>query len=373
MGQDRRVEHGSERRSWWLAGVLFVVLFVALLFAGGEARDLAIAGLEVVPFVVLALLAYAATRHGWARPLAWVMTVLITGAFVLVSISQAFEAVRPESGPLSDVARREIAVTSVGVAAGLVLGWLCCLRRVRAMLARLMPIDPDSFVHAVALVTIVSLTLMLFVPLTVIGEPPLLAAIERGGLSGLEGDSRDDLYGLFWLLPAALIAVGYPTVRGWRTALTRLGLVWPTHGQVIVALVAGAVMVLIFTGVDIAIGWLWDLFGWPPTDTESFEELMAYSLTPLGAGVIGVTAGLGEEVAVRGVLQPRLGILLSNLFFTALHALQYNFDALLSVFLAGLVLGWVRRRTSTSISAVVHGFYDFLLIMLTVLSVRGFS
>ncbi len=100
---------------------------------------------------------------------------------------------------------------------------------------------------------------------------------------------------------------------------------------------------------------------------------MAYSLTPLGAVVIGVTAGLGEEVAVRGVLQPRLGLVLSNLFFTALHALQYNFDGLLSVFLAGLVLGWVRRHTNTAVSAVVHGFYDFLLIMLTVLSAPGFS
>ncbi|MCX7861282.1 MAG: hypothetical protein N2385_14415 [Chloroflexus sp.] len=40
--------------------------------------------------------------------------------------------------------------------------------------------------------------------------------------------------------------------------------------------------------------------------------------------VIGVTAGLGEELGVRGVLQPRLGIWLSNLFFTSLHAFQYN-------------------------------------------------
>src|SRR3712207_9128814 len=64
----------------------------------------------------------------------------------------------------SDAARREVAVTAAGALVGLVLGWLCCLRSVRTALARLMPIEPDSFVHTVALVTVVSLTLMLFVP-----------------------------------------------------------------------------------------------------------------------------------------------------------------------------------------------------------------
>jgi membrane protease YdiL (CAAX protease family) len=84
--------------------------------------------------------------------------------------------------------------------------------------------------------------------------------------------------------------------------------------------------------------------------------------------VIGVTAGLGEELAVRGVLQPRLGILLPNLLFASLHALQYNFEGLLSVFLVGLILGLIRRRTNTSTSAIVHGAYDFWLIMLTVVA-----
>ena len=64
-------------------------------------------------------------------------------------------------------------------------------------------------------------------------------------------------------------------------------------------------------------------------------------------------------------MQPRLGILLSNLLFTALHAWQYNWDGLLSVFLIGLVLGVIRKKTNTTTSAVVHGTYDFTLIMLT--------
>jgi len=92
---------------------------------------------------------------------------------------------------------------------------------------------------------------------------------------------------------------------------------------------------------------------------------MAGLLSPPGAIVIGVTAGLGEELAVRGVLQPRLGILLSNVFFTSLHALQYNWDGLLSVFLLGLVLGVIRQRTNTTTSAITHGTYDAILVLLS--------
>ena len=80
--------------------------------------------------------------------------------------------------------------------------------------------------------------------------------------------------------------------------------------------------------------------------------------------VIGVTAGLGEELIFRGVLQPRMGILLANVLFTAMHAAQYNFDALTSVFIVGLLLGCVRKLTNTTTSAVIHGLYDFILILM---------
>jgi uncharacterized protein len=205
----------------------------------------------------------------------------------------------------------------------------------------------------------------------VLGEPPLLLQIAREGAGEFQGDSRDDLYGLFWLVPAAMVAVGWPLVRGPLGALTRLGLVRPTMRQVGLALATGALMVVVFGFIDAAIGRVWEALGWPTTDEASFEQLMAYTLTPLGALVVGVTAGLGEELGVRGVLQPRLGIVLSNLFFAALHALQYNWDGVLSVFLAGLIFGVIRARTNTTTSAVVHGFYDFLLIMLTVLGAPG--
>ncbi len=46
----------------------------------------------------------------------------------------------------------------------------------------------------------------------------------------------------------------------------------------------------------------------------------------------------------RGVLQPRLGFLLSNVFWVSLHAGQYNWDGLLGVFVTGLLLGLLRKK-----------------------------
>src|SRR5262249_51202208 len=112
--------------------------------------------------------------------------------------------------------------------------------------------------------------------------------------------------------------------------------------------------------------------GWPTTDATAFNELIRFAINPLGAVVIGVTARLGEALPGRGVLQPRLGIVLPNLFFTHLHALQSNFAGLVSVFVLFLILGCIRKYTNTTTSALVHGLYDFTLVLLAYLEVPGF-
>ena len=90
---------------------------------------------------------------------------------------------------------------------------------------------------------------------------------------------------------------------------------------------------------------------------------MAVALSPLGALVAATAAGLGEELMMRGVLQPRFGWLLPNLAFTAAHALQYNLDALIGVFVLGAILALVRARWSTSEAIVAHALYDLVLFL----------
>jgi membrane protease YdiL (CAAX protease family) len=255
------------------------------------------------------------------------------------------------------------------------------IRYVRCALTRVIPLDPDSFIHTVALVLVVALTLTSISPLIVLSEPPILTLAEILAAEGedlfdgrsTEGQLLDDLYSLLWLVPAAIVAVGYAVRRDLKECLKRLGFTRPTRFQVISAVGAAFFFAFAATAVSHGIGWTWAKMGWAQTDMEAFYKFMAYALTPVGALVVSVVAGLGEELAVRGVLQPRLGIWLSNLFFTALHALQYNWDVLLVIFAGGLILGLIRKKTNTTTCVIIHGVYDFVLIMGIILEIPYMS
>lgn len=371
----------------WLVGAVFallVALAVAGVAVGGEFGQLMLAGAESLPLMVLAMLAYLGATRSWAKllTLLWLLVlVLVAGLFTLALSLEALPkegASDAAAGVAGEGVKR--ATLLLGLALSPLVGAAGFLRPVRRVLSRLLPIDPNSFVHAVALATVVTLTLIGFVPLLALSTPPLLSTVAdltaegraTGGRSSW-GMLRDDLYGLVWMLPATIFAVGFGIRRSLRGSLARLGLVRPTRRQLLAGLGLGVGLMLAMHGLGMGIDWLWAQMGWIPTDEDAFHKLMAYTMSPTGALVTGVTAGLGEELAVRGVLQPRLGILLSNLFFTGLHALQYSWDALLIVFLLGLVMGIIRRRSNTTTSAVVHGSYDFCVIMVDVLQIPGLS
>jgi membrane protease YdiL (CAAX protease family) len=353
---------------------LFFVLFAAGSAIGGELGQIMIASFNALPFAVLAILAYlGAGRPNWA----WVATplwlLLMIGGASLTTLSLTIGSLI--DGPLTEAAVAQltqadwlrVALVVLGIIASVLVGALLLLPPVRRAAARVVPLEPGSFVHAVALTAVVTLGLICTVPLVVLGGPPLLAMVDE--LSSATGRSDagqllDMVYGLVWTIPATLLAVGYGISRDLRGSLQRLGLVRPTLRQAGAAVLVALLLVGLVQLIGLATTWLWGLLGWPVTDDAAFGELLSFAINPIGAVVIGVTAGLGEELAVRGVLQPRLGLLLSNLFFTSLHALQYNWDALLIVFVVGVACGLVRNRTNTTTAAIVHGVYNFTLVML---------
>jgi membrane protease YdiL (CAAX protease family) len=377
---------------FWAALLVGGLLYVILILVGGEAQRFALGGLESLPFLGLALLAYAGENREEVRLLTLIYWLLLIGLLAFVSLMLSFASVidpavlqAQKEGAAQPAPRpSEIFVPGGSVRLGLValgtllalgvgvLGFTPPLRR--AMARRIPAFDPHSFVHAIALATVLGMTAILLVPLIFLGEPPLLALLRN--FKDVAGDKmmsqlgdrsllRDQIYATAWLVPVGIMAVGYPLHRTLREALTRVGLVVPSGGQVAFGLAAALILAVAMTFFDISVGWLWRQMGWPTTDEKQFEELMKFAINPLGAVVIGVTAGLGEELFARGVLQPRLGILLANLFFTALHAWQYNWDGLLSVFVIGLILGLIRKKTNTTTSAIVHGTYDFTLILMS--------
>lgn len=387
-GQDSPEAQPRPAQRWWLIlGFLLLPLVLALLgwllgSPGAELGQIAQGAVEALPFMLLAVLAYLGQRHilGVFGALLALLALLGGGGLMIMLISWVALAPHLQDGDftLVDGGGAKLVWLGLGVLAAWVAAGVVAIPAVRQRLSRIIPLDPSSFVHTLMLSVVVGTTLLCFLPLIVLGEPPLLTLVRQTGMGESLNEGRSDtgmllstIYGLLWLVPATVFAVGYGQVRSLRQACERLGLVRPSLRQVAVGLGAAVILVLGVTALSAGVDWLWGALGWPKTDGEAFGSLLSFAISPVGAVVIGVTAGLGEELAVRGVLQAKAGILLSNLFFVSLHALQYSWDSLLVVFLIGMALGVLRKRTNTSTSAIAHGTYDFLLILASALQIPG--
>lgn len=365
-----------------------ITMIGAGFLVGGEASKFMTIGLQFIPLAVLAALAFAGVRNRSASVLTYLwLAILALGVLLLVGSYTVLGTVKdirglsqwlsnPREVPISEVFKPDagmvVLLCLVLMSLVSLLSAAMLFRPVRVLVARVIPIDPDNFVHKIALSFLTLVTLGSFLPLIVLGgQPPLLLLINAPSTEGAIGQALDNavrpqdlIYQFVWTIPATFVAAGWPVARKFKAVLERLGFVRPTLLQVVGAVAGGVVLAAVAAfSLDPAINQLWRAMGWGVTDVAAFGELMRQLITPEGAVLIGVTAGVGEELAVRGLLQPRIGLIASNLVFTSLHAFQYGADALLSVFIIGMVLGLIRMRTNTTTSAIVHGVYDFVLVM----------
>jgi uncharacterized protein len=96
-------------------------------------------------------------------------------------------------------------------------------------------------------------------------------------------------------------------------------------------------------------------------DLHALEDRFDYEfvgIPPLvGAVLVSVAAGVGEELLFRGALQPRVGVGPSAALFAVLHV-QYQLPGMLMIFVVGVALGALKRRTATTFTILVHVFYD---------------
>ncbi len=363
-------------------GLIALFLLVGLLAVsgavGGEAGSFLVSALDVGLFVVLALLAcLGERRHPAFRWLAGIWLLLLIGSLGAVTSAIGILSVVPPGWVESGAASPETldpavllqgALMMLGVLVAALISLVGLSREFRLRLSRYLPFNPDSFVHTMGLVVIIALILIPPVPLLVTGTAPYLSPgfMDIIAASGdLIADSVQlDVYSLFWTLLGSFIIAGACVRRSARETFIRLGLLRPTGKEIVLAVAAGLALVLVFTAVDAVIAALWGYLGWPVTDSEAVGMLFAGFLTPLGIIVASVSAGLGEEVSIRGLLQPRFGMLLPALLFASLHAFQYGWDALLSVFIAGIIFAYIRAYSNTTTSAIVHTVYDLVLFSL---------
>ena len=152
----------------------------------------------------------------------------------------------------------------------------------------------------------------------------------------------------------ALAGVGLLVRRDWRETLERLGITAMKPVHFVVAAVGLGAIIALNSGMEwMQQRWFHELW---LQDTE-VTKLIAADLPVATTLLLGLSAGLGEEISLRGALQPRLGIVLTAIVFASLHV-QYSWIGMLTIALLGAMLGLVRARTNTTTAILIHALYD---------------
>lgn len=305
------------------------------------------------PFVGLALWAHAGNKNR----VAGIALMIVVGIFGGVEIL---------AGALLLLAWPAISDGSPGfatlVATVLGLGLITCLLLVpgiRRVLSRVLPTSADSVVDLAGL----------FVLLHVLGGSlALLIGADSIALAqqGLEDAGSLTIPGL--LIESiqypilAFFAVGIFITRGFRASVDRLGLRLPSLKYVGLALL----LVVFAFATDVLFQSLMERF--QPEALANMNELIETMFgdlrNPAGALAVGVTAGVGEELLLRGAIQPRFGVFLTSAVFTVIH-LQYGFTfALLQIFIFSLLLGLLRMRGGTVAAMITHTVYNTTALLL---------
>jgi membrane protease YdiL (CAAX protease family) len=238
-------------------------------------------------------------------------------------------------------------------------GFAVAIRPVRELFARLMPLDPDSPVHSLAL----------FLTGYLLGQSAL--TFSQGGLDGLAETAEPVAIStvvLSELLFAivALLGVGFLIRRRGGRLLARLGLEVPKplHWLIGVFLIGALVVFQAMAGL------LWAVLN--PDQTELLDSINSLLLQNVDTIwdwlILALAAGVGEELLFRGALQPVFGLGLTSVLFALIHV-QYGFTPFLFVVLIlAIILGLIRRYFSTTIAIFVHVGYDFVLGLLVLLA-----
>jgi uncharacterized protein len=304
----------------------------------------------------------------------WFGAVFLMFVLALLPIQAAFltgdnlpAQFSPELSSLPEVSiGSALAAAVFSVAMGVISLTTVTMPQMRIQLARMIghhgKFDPDSQVHITGIV----LSCLLLAGV-------ITSFVAGGGLEGLAQsiestgiNATDTLFtGLLEVLAAAL-SVGYAIRRDGRQTLERLGLVAPDARQIRYGVGAGALLAV----AAILYGTLWELLA--PSDqlqeqTQAIEQLtLALSSLPV-ALLVSIAAAVGEEIFIRGALQPVFGIFLSSIFFTLLHTQYLITPSLLLIFGISVAFGLLRQRFNTTTAVIAHFVYNFIPLFIIAL------
>ncbi|MFQ3567182.1 MAG: type II CAAX endopeptidase family protein [Aggregatilineales bacterium] len=221
--------------------------------------------------------------------------------------------------------------------------------------------DPTSPVHTTAIV--LGLALLSFT----IGQLVL-----SGGVSGLAENFAssgisvaDTLFNQALWVIMGLLGVGLFLRRSPAQAAVRLGLSWPTGGDIGWGIGVGLLAYVVIVPITL----FWTLVIAPEQLEQqaaiSEQIVLAFNTLPI-ALVVSIAVGIGEEVFFRGALQTVFGLWLTSIYFALLHTQYTLTPASISIFVVALLLGWLRQRRNTTTTIIAHACYNFVQLALAI-------
>jgi membrane protease YdiL (CAAX protease family) len=294
----------------------------------------------------MVITANAAVGKRWASHATGILAGLTAGGTFLVGALDFGGAGLIQAGPGGQQTALDAGIMVTAAVAAVLAA-----RPVRERIARFLPIDPDSPVHAYALVLAVimfgtQVATIVFVDVLAVDQtlPPLSVG--------------DILISETPFLIMALAGVGLYIRHNASGAAERLGLTRPAWWQISLALAAAGAFFALIQGAD-RLSHLWTP-GIASQVDQTTQHVFGGLNDPIGIAAIALLPGICEEILFRGALQPRLGLLVTAVLFTSIHT-QYglSFDAL-SVLIVAIGLGLIRKYTNTTSSGLAHISYNLL-------------
>jgi uncharacterized protein len=318
---------------WLLLSVVFVALDVS-----GWGDGLAL----LVPLIVALVTARALERARWAADHPGrVALAVVAGCVVVAVLAWGFWLELFGLGP------EETAVAVLVVAA---VTLLLLPARLRALLLRPLGLEPGSAVHVVTAAAMA---------LTVLSSIVLFVELQDEPSASIPFHPTDSLISVATDLALALAGVGFLLTRDLKAVLARLDLRpvrLPQVGWAVVTALAFNIVVGVMEWTERLV----------LPSLHALEDRFDYDfigIPPLlGAALVSLAAGVGEEILFRGALQPRIGIGLSAALFAILHV-QYQIPGILMIFVVGVALGFIKQRTSTTFTIMVHVVYDLIAFL----------
>jgi CAAX protease family protein len=290
----------------------------------------------------MVIAANASVGKPWAHHATGILAGLMAGGVFLFGV---FDMTVP--GSVHNPLAVDVGIMVTGLAAAALAS-----KPVRERAARIIPIDPDSPVHSLAMVLAV---ILLGTQLASVAFTNVLAANQQ-----LPPLSLSDLLAQeVPFLVFALAGVGLWIRRSLAASAERLGVVVPAWWHVALALAAAG----IFYAVAQGSGFLSQQL--TPSVAEqvqkSSEHVFGGLTGPVGLIALALVPGICEELLFRGALQPRFGLVLTALLFTAIHT-EYGLSIdVLSIFVIAFGLGLLRKYTNTTTSAGCHVAYNLVV------------